>query len=249
MENIRSATNITSCTLVSLFSYFSNDRYWERRYSIKYNLCLRCQCVDFSELQSPKESSGEMRASETQIEIEQTETMTKQLSSTWTGDGQRNLEKRLSHTFPGIGFWIFWFIDGFPNNLKPKEESSFLQSQCGVQMDSMTFREFSPMLRNPSSFLGEIPVNLSFNRNPSSNLVSMGIPLYQRNPSFEGNYISDLAQYSVPVDIGLLQATQGVAQEGHFSESWEFEEIVTNRDRWWRSAGERQVVFENSNEM
>lgn len=75
------------------------------------------------------------------------------------------------------------------------------------------------MLRNPSSFLGEIPVNLSFNRNPSSNLVSMGIPLYQRNPSFEGNYISDLAQYSVPVDIGLLQATQGVAQEGHFSES------------------------------
>lgn len=41
------------------------------------------------------------------------------------------------------------------------------------------------MLRTPSSLFGDIPAGLTLNRSPSSNLISMGIPLYQRNPSFE----------------------------------------------------------------
>ena len=63
-------------------------------------LVLR-SCIDHSGFQSPKESSSELKVPETQTEIDQTETITKQLSTTWTGDGQRNLESRLSRTFPG----------------------------------------------------------------------------------------------------------------------------------------------------
>ena len=78
------------------------------------------------------------------------------------------------------------------------------------------------MLRTPSSLLGDIPVGLTLNRSPSSNLISMGIPLYQRNPSFEGNFVPDLTSYSIPVDAGLLQAAQAVPQDGHYSESYIF---------------------------
>lgn len=89
-------------------------------------------------------------------------------------------------------------------------------------MDSISFREFSPMLRTPSSLFGDIPAGLTLNRSPSSNLISMGIPLYQRNPSFDGSFVPDLTSYSIPVDASLLQAAQAGPQDGHYSESYRF---------------------------
>lgn len=109
-------------------------------------------------------------------------------------------------------------------------------------MDSIGFREFSPMLRTPSSLLGDIPAGLSLNHSPSSNLISMGIPLYQRNPSFEGNYVPDLTSYSITIDGGLLPVAQAVPQEGQISDAFMFSFVFMDRDRLWRSAGERQVV-------
>lgn len=78
------------------------------------------------------------------------------------------------------------------------------------------------MLRTPSSLFGDIPAGLTLNRSPSSNLISMGIPLYQRNPSFDGSFVPDLTSYSIPVDASLLQAAQAGPQDGHYSESYRF---------------------------